>query len=118
MLTAMKISRPTRRWYEISLRTLLVSVALFAIPYCWLAVKLRQVQREEEAAAAIAAVGGVAAWDENAAERAWLHGILGEHFLRHVRSVTLQDERVTDSRLEALDAMKHLQSLDLYNTQV
>ena len=115
MLADMKIPRPTRRWFQFSLRTLLVFVTLSAIPCSWLAVKLREVKREEAAAAAIEKVGGRVDWDENAAGPAWLRGVLGEHFFAHVIRVASPGDQVTGSTLEPLDAMNHLQVLDLYH---
>ena len=59
MLEAMKTDLPKRRWFQFSLRTLLVFVTLCAIPCSWLAVKLRQMKREEAAAAVIEKAGGL-----------------------------------------------------------
>lgn len=38
-----------RRWYQFSLRTLLIFVTLFAISCSWFAVKLQQARRQREA---------------------------------------------------------------------
>ncbi len=114
----MKTPRPKRRWFQFSFRKLVVFVTLSAIPYSWLAVKLGEAKREEEAAAAIAVAGGVVEWDKNAAGSAWLRGVLGEHFLRHLIRVTLQGHQVTDGKLEPLDAMNHVQELALWATHV
>ncbi len=112
------VPKPSIRWYQFRLRTLLVFVTLCVIPYSWLAVKLWKEKREEEAAAAIQEAGGVVEWDKNAAGPAWLHGVLGEHFFAHVIRVTLQGQQVTDSRLEPLDVMNHVQDLALWSTNV
>ena len=113
MLGAMKIPRPTRRWFQFSLRALLVFVTLCALACSWLAVKLREVKREEAAAAAIEKAGGFVGWDESSAGPAWLRGVLGEHFFAHVEDVAFSRVEVTDSTLEPLDAMNHLQELAL-----
>lgn len=118
MLADMRIPRPTRRWFQYSLRTLLVFVTLCAIACSWLALSLREVKREEAAAAAFAKFNGGAAWDENAPGPAWLRGVLGEHFFGHVIWVRLDGGQVTDSTLEPLDTMNHLQQLDLFDTHV
>jgi len=113
MLGAMKIPWPTRRWLQFSLCALLVFVALSAIPCRWLAVKLRQMKREEAAAKAFKELAATVEWDENSPGPAWLRGLLGEHFFTHVRRVYLRVWVVTDGMLEHLDAMDHLQELDL-----
>jgi hypothetical protein len=114
MLGAMKFPRPTRRWFQFSLRALLLFVTLCAIACSWLAVKLRAVKREEAAAAAIEKAGGSVLWNGNAPGPAWLRGVLGEHFFAHVLIVgLLEGAEVTDSTLEPLDAMNDLQRLDL-----
>jgi hypothetical protein len=116
-LEIMSNSPASRSWYKLSLRKLLVVVALCAIPGGWLIVALREGMREEEAAAVIVQANGVAEWDKNATGPAWLHDVLGEHFLRHVLRVTLQGDKVTDRTLQSLDAMNHLEELTLVNTE-
>lgn len=49
----MTVPKPKLRWFQYSLRTLLVIVTLCGIPCSWLAVKLQQARREHEVAAAI-----------------------------------------------------------------
>jgi hypothetical protein len=118
MLGAMRIPLPNRRWFQFSLRTLLVFVTLSAIPCSWLAVKLRDVKHEEAAAAAIVEAGGRVEWGKDAPGPAWLGGVLGEHFFGHVISVTLEGEQVTEGALENLDAMNYLQDLLLLGPKV
>ena len=51
-------SKPRRRWFQYSLRTLLVLMLLACIGMGWIAVKLQQVRRERAAVAAIEGLGG------------------------------------------------------------
>ena len=118
MLGAMKIPWPTRRWFQFSLRALLVFVTLSAIPCSWLAVKLREAKREEAAAAAFEKAGGYVVWDESALGPAWLRGVLGEHFFAHVVEVELWGDEVKDGTLVHLDATNHLQGLVLSTPNV
>jgi hypothetical protein len=118
MLGAMNIARPTRRWFQFSLRMLLVFVTISAIPCSWLAVKLREMKREEAAAAAFEKAGWYIEWDESAQGPAWLRTLLGEHFFAHVISVDLFGSELMDSTLEPLDAMDRLQELKLWAPNV
>ena len=81
-------------------------------------MKVRQAKREAKAAAAIVKAGGTVQWDENPPGPAWLRSLLGENFFTHVKRVTLGGEEVTDSTLEHLDAMSHLNGLLLVSTSV
>ena len=39
--------KPHRRWYQFRLRTLLVLMALLALPFAWIGSNIRQAQREQ-----------------------------------------------------------------------
>jgi hypothetical protein len=41
--------KPTCRWFQYSLRTLMIIVTLFAIACSWFAVKMQQARRQREA---------------------------------------------------------------------
>ncbi len=69
--------KPKLRWFQYSLRTLLILVTLFAIPCSWLAVKRHQAQREREAAAAFEKLGGSVAWS-NPSGPVWLRKLIGD----------------------------------------
>ncbi len=113
MLADMNVPRPSRRWLQFSLRALLVFVTLCALACSWLAVKLRETQREEAAAAAIEKVGGTAAWDAKLSGPAWLRSLLGEHVFGNVTNVVLHGDKLSDTALEPLYSLNHLQRLDL-----
>jgi len=50
--------KPKRRWYQYSLRTLLLFMLLASIGLSWLAVKLKQAREQKEAVRAIEEAGG------------------------------------------------------------
>jgi internalin A len=52
-----------RRWYQYSLRTLLIVVTLFALACSWFAVNLGQARRQREAVEAIVRLGGGVTYD-------------------------------------------------------
>jgi len=106
--------KPKLRWFQYSLRTLLVVVTLFAIPCSWLAVKRQQARREREIATEIEKMGGtMILWSEPSAP-AWLRRLLGDDFSSHVRRVVLLGGlKITDARLEHLEGLNYLQTLYL-----
>ena len=54
---------PRRRWYQFSLRTLLILMTLCAIPLSWLGWKLEQGRRERAVIAWVERSGGVVYWN-------------------------------------------------------
>jgi hypothetical protein len=113
----MTVAKPKLRWFQYSLRTLLVFVTLCAIPCSWLAVKMQQAKRQREAVAAIEKLGGTVFWSEPSG-LAWMQSLLGDDLFRHVESVYLNDTEVTDAGLEHLTGLNMLQVLSLYQTKV
>ncbi len=114
----MTTSSPKLRWFQYSLRTLLVVVTLCALLCSWLAVAMRQARRERQAAAAFEELGGQASWYEPPDGTRWLRSRLGDHFLGSIHSVNLANSKITGAGLENLKVLDQLQNLDLYGTQV
>jgi hypothetical protein len=126
----MSDTKPQRRWFQYSLRALLVFVTLCAILCSWLAVKLQQAKRERETAEKIENLGTVVYdWqiDVNGAIRAnaeppgpiWLRNLLGEDFFQSVIAVAfVEDPQNMDATLEDLRGFSQLQELSLPGTSV
>jgi Leucine-rich repeat (LRR) protein len=120
------IPRPKRRWYQYSLRTLLIIVTLFAVACSWFAVKLQQARRQREAVEAIVKLGGWVAYDYQLdasgniwqgmepAGPAWLRKILGDDFFRTVVYAQPKD----DASMLILKDLSEIRRLDLRNSQV
>ena len=118
------------RWYQFSLRTLLVFVTLCAFACSWLAVKMKQAKRQHEAVEAIKELGGSVQYDwqldangngvPNARPSAppWLRRILGDDFFWEVKAVVLYGTQVTDAGLEQLKGLSQLRELRLHFTRV
>ena len=122
--------KPKLRWFQFSLRTLLVFVTLCAFACSWLAVKMKQAERQRKAVEAIRKLGGTVLYDgqldakgdfvPNAAPTGspWLRSVLGDDFFWKVKGVFLNNPQVTDDGLEHLKRFSQLQALGLSDTKV
>ena len=98
-------SKPRRRWFQYSLRTLLVLMLLVCIGTGWIAMKLQQVRRERAAVAAIERLGGeVGTWSR---PNAWLRKLLGDNFFVHPVYVAFEN----DASMEYLHELPQLERL-------
>jgi hypothetical protein len=121
-------SKSKRRWFQYSLRMLLVVVTLCAVSCSWLAVKLRQARRQREIVAAIEKLGGDVRYDEwfgrdsdqptRSPAPVWLHNWLGDDFFRTVTVVDFRGNAIGNEDLGHLKSLPHLQSVLVSNTFV
>jgi hypothetical protein len=94
-----------RRWFQFSLRTLLIATLIVAIPCAWLGRKIAQKQREREAVEAIVKAGGIVCYDyqkpsfitgrtfkptEEPYGPAFVRSLFGDNFFSEVYAVPLQ----------------------------
>ena len=116
---------PKRRWYQYSLRTLLVFVTLFALACSWLAVKLQQAKRQREAVEAIRMLGGRVAYDYELDAYgdiipgeppgpAWLRQILGDDLFCTV----VFAKPTNDASMLILNDLSGIRRLELRRSQV
>ena len=120
IVTGMTDPKPIRRWFQFSLRTLLIFVTLCAIPCSWLAVKIRQARRERETAEAIkelVGAGGGVEWSKPSVP-AWLRSLVGEDVFVHIHKVFLSGPQVTDVQLDYLNGLSQLEDLSIWGTQI
>ncbi len=104
---------PKLRWYQYSLRSLLLFVTACAIACSWLAVTIQGQRRQHEAADAIKKAGGTVA-----SEQTWLGKVLRDDSLVNVTVVDLSNEAAADAGLVHLQGLSQLQWLLLGNSKV
>lgn len=123
----------SRLRFQFSLRSLVVLVVVVAIPFCWLAVKMREAERQFWAVWTIKRADGIVYYDyQNALDRdvyvfgrqdppapAWLRTSLGRDFFSEVGAICSGDpERFDDAVLERVRSLKKLRWLFLCDTPV
>ncbi len=92
----------SRLRFQFSLRSLVVLVVTIAMPCCWLAVKIREAERQRQTVKAIRKVGGAVTYDyeidktgkrrtrkKGPSSPAWLQKVFGEDFYSDVFGVDL-----------------------------
>jgi len=94
-----------RRWYQFSLRTLLVLVLLLSMPLAWIGRVLEKTRREQAVVAKIEMWGGKVEYHESA-----LPPWIARH-VRQVRRVEIADFDVTDVQLAHLKELPALKAL-------
>lgn len=92
------IPRPRRRWFQYSLRALLVLVFLVSLPLSWFSARLQQQQTVE----VIERLGGSVAYDyhwkgESTPGPEWARDLLGSYFFADVGAVGLVGSEISDS---------------------
>lgn len=121
------------RWYQYSLRTLLIWVTLFAVVCSWAAVKMQQARGQKEAVAVLLKKGASIGYDYERVQvppsfppipgakppgPAWLRKLIGKDFFINVTMIELCFTDVTDADLKHLDGMTHLHYLNLQHTEI
>ena len=113
-------TKPRRRWYQFSLRTLLIVVTVSAVPLGWVGWKLEQGRRERAVIAWVEKMGGNVWFDdvysfdvgEKSRWKEWVEAVFGPK----VRIVTLGETKVSD--LSPLTELKSLKYLWIENMQL
>ncbi|MGO8688343.1 MAG: hypothetical protein ACLQLG_01800 [Thermoguttaceae bacterium] len=113
------------RWYQYSLRTLLLVMTLACVGMSWVAVKMKQARQQHAAVEAIRKLGGMVDYDYQKKDPfdeppgpAWLRKLLGDDLFASVTWVRLSDSDVSDAALEYLKGLARLEILDLNRTNV
>ena len=120
--------------FQFTVRSLVVLVVTVAIPCGWLAVKMRQAEKQRKAVEAIEEMYGDVYYDYYRKENgdfdlwaepptpAWLRELLGDHFFSDVIGVGLSswlpELQVSDTELEHLAGLTKLSNLDLSRARI
>jgi hypothetical protein len=110
-----------RRWFQFSLRALLIFTVICAVAAGWLGETIERKRKEREAVAALVKLGGNVRYDYqresgNPPGPDWLRGLLGADCFSEVDSVIFFPNvtGVTDAALENLKPLIQLQRLELW----
>lgn len=76
MLTAMAPMKPRLRWYQFSLRTLLIFVSVVAIILAWYTHRYRLVEKQRQLTFTVKPCGGTVFYEDGHAEGYFLHQLL------------------------------------------
>ncbi len=122
--------KPKYRWYQYSLRTLMLLVTVAAV---WLGIWTHRAREQKKVVASIVQLGGNVFYDyqrENPVyynvhnpkalplTPQWLRSILDDDYFHDVVYVCLRDTKATDDDLEMLKKLPRLENLDLIDTAV
>jgi len=118
-----------RRWYQYSLRTLLIVVTLAGCGFGWLGWKVREARQQQSAVAVIEKLGGRVIYDYGFDSQgnelptatppgpAWLRSLVGDDCFRCVCCVYLDITPGKSADLQYLKCFTHLNNLEISDTQ-
>jgi Leucine-rich repeat (LRR) protein len=118
-----------RRWFQFSLRTLLIFTAVAAVACSWLVSKIERKRQEREAAEAIVKLGGFAYYDcewttqglnfhNRPRGPAWLRKLLGENLFSEFELVSLDKVPGAEAALANIRGLTHVKFLTLSRTNI
>ncbi len=117
-----------RRWFQFSLRTLLIFATIVAVSCAWIERRAERKSKERDTARAVVKSGGTVYYDYEWIDNHWVHGepsgpewmraFFGETFLNEVVYVQPGKE-ITDEGLANLaESFPHLRSLYIGNSRI
>lgn len=115
------------KWYQYTLRTLLLVTLLCSLLLSWFAVIRQRAKRQHDAVDVITRLHGLVSYDcdglgspnhRDPPYPKWLRDLLGDDFFMTVIDVSLGNSDVTEADLLFLESFPGVTYLDLNNTQV
>jgi hypothetical protein len=107
-----------RRWFQFSLKTMLVVMTLVGMGLGWLAYERNEVRKGQEAIAAMEPLLAVIFDKEQPFRPRWLRPLLGDNSAGEVVDVITQSNHVTDAELVHLKGLRRLELLNIAHTEV
>lgn len=116
------LPRHRRRWYQFSVRTLLVFVVLASMGLSWLAVTIQKARRQQEAAKTILMYGSIIDFEDRS--NCYAEASLLDHCAKRVVSVYIHEEELRIDAPKGLSLkdcvgqlrhLPHLRSLTIAN---
>jgi hypothetical protein len=123
-----------RRWFQFSLRSLLIFTIVVAVACGWLGKRIEQKRKEHEVVETIRKLGGAVYYDYDGRDflsprpdspqntepfgPAWLRSLLGDSFFSEVTSVSFAHDNLTDDELGDIELLPQLKSLRLRDSQI
>jgi hypothetical protein len=120
-------SKPKRRWYQFSLRTLLVLVLLASIGLSWLAVKMEWARRQRAVLSKLAHFEPHAEYSGQSVVRLWFQKNPNEftdddlshvNKLENLQCLNLTETGISDAGLVHLNELPRLKTLFLWDTRI
>ena len=112
------------RWYQFSLRALLIVTMVVAVGSGWLGRKIERKRIERDAIAGIEALGGSVWYDYQQGQFSepsgpgWLRGLLGDDFFGEVVKAHLVGNMIGDAGLANVKGLPRLETLELSGAYV
>jgi len=103
--------RPGRRWFQFSLRQLLVGMSICAVVVAWLKYPIIQTRHEKQVAARVEQLGGSVAWGGLVEGR-------GKKGRSYIGAVDLSGTQVSDDDLAEIASLPELTHLNLNDAQI
>lgn len=111
-------SRPERRWYQFSLRALLLVMLVVCFGLAPVAYEQQKAIRQQAAVAAIQKLGGRVEYDPSLPSRsAWQRILLGDDSYGNATGLDLSQTRVTDAELAHIRELPRLRWLAVSETK-
>lgn len=109
------IKKPRRRWFQVSLRTFLMLIAIASVGFGWLGYKMMQAREQQQAVEAIRKLGGYVEYNSYfPPSPTWYRRLFGNDHFDTVTMVELNvSDDVTDADLAVLKAFPKLCNLQI-----